>query len=127
MIHDDNNDDCSNHVTSGRWNQKYLERTRHDNDDESLQRAIRESSDIAKNASQLKSESELEDEFTIRAMIRESAEIRSANQFVYSNTTTTTLIDLCDSHDEDEDDAKPLAIRGTDSNITEVGRTPSKI
>jgi len=125
MIHDDNNDDCSNHVTSGRWNQKYLERTRHDNDDESLQRAIRESSAIAKNASQLKSESEFEDELQ-RAM-RESAKIRSANQFVYSNTTTTTLIDLCDSHDEDEDDAKPLAIRGTDSNITEVGRTPSKI
>ena len=54
-------------------------------------------------------------------MIRESAEIRSVNQFAYLNTTTTALIDLCDSHDEDDDnddDTKPPAIRGTDGNIT---------
>ena len=55
--------------------------TRHDDDDESLQIAIRESFAIAKNASQLKSESEFEDE--LQRAIRESSKIRSANQFVY--------------------------------------------
>eukprot|EP00956_Cyclotella_meneghiniana_P011026 scaffold15443_cov50-Cyclotella_meneghiniana.AAC.5 len=86
MIHDDK------YEASLQSRNKHLlkseeERTRHD-DDESLQRAIRESSAIAKNASQLKSESEFEDELQ-RAI-----------------------------HDDDND-AKPPAIRGTDSNITE--------